>query len=61
MDEFERQHELPLDQVYTAKMMFGILDLLQKGFSGVLVDGEKLSWFGIRNLKFLETSQKQDL
>ncbi len=35
-------------------------DLIQKGFRGVLVDAEKLSWFGIRNLKFLEASQKLD-
>ncbi len=32
MKEFETQHQLPLDQVYTAKMMFGIFDLIQKGF-----------------------------
>ena len=30
MNEFENQHKLPLDQVYTAKMMFGILDSIQK-------------------------------
>ncbi len=29
--------------------------LLQRGFRGVVVDGEKLSWFGIRNLNFLES------
>lgn len=32
MNEVETQHQLPLDQVYTAKMMFGILDLIQKGY-----------------------------
>jgi 1-aminocyclopropane-1-carboxylate deaminase len=32
MNEFEKQHELPLDLVYTAKMMFGIFDLIQKNF-----------------------------
>lgn len=32
MNEIETQHQLPLDQVYTAKMMFGILDLIQKGY-----------------------------
>ena len=32
ISEFEKQHQLPLDQVYTAKMMFGILDLIQKGY-----------------------------
>ena len=30
--EMENLHQLPLDQVYTAKMMFGIFDLVQKGF-----------------------------
>jgi len=28
---FETQHQLPLDQVYTAKMMFGVFDLAKKG------------------------------
>jgi 1-aminocyclopropane-1-carboxylate deaminase len=32
MSDFEKLHQLPLDQVYTAKMMFGIFDLVQKGF-----------------------------
>ena len=32
MNEIETQHQLPLDQVYTSKMMFGILDLIQKGY-----------------------------
>lgn len=32
ISEFEKQHQLPLDQVYSAKMMFGILDLIQKGY-----------------------------
>ena len=31
-------------------------ELQQRGFQGVVVDGEKLSWFGIRNLNFLESS-----
>lgn len=30
-----------------------INDLKKHGFRGVLVDGEKLSWYGIRTLKFL--------
>ena len=29
--EFETQHHVPLDQVYTAKMMFGVFDLVKKG------------------------------
>lgn len=32
--------------------------LLKQGFKGVVVDGEKLSWYGIRNLKFLEACLK---
>jgi 1-aminocyclopropane-1-carboxylate deaminase len=32
MHDFEKQHQLPLDQVYTAKMMFGIFDLVQNEF-----------------------------
>ncbi len=31
-------------------------ELLKQGFDGVIIDGEKLSWFGIRNLSFLESS-----
>lgn len=29
--------------------------LIADGYRGVVVDGEKLSWFGIRNLNFLES------
>lgn len=32
MNTFEKQHQTPLDQVYTAKMMFGVFDLIAKGF-----------------------------
>ncbi|MBC7465808.1 MAG: hypothetical protein H7256_07435 [Bdellovibrio sp.] len=32
--------------------------LIQQGFKGVVVDGEKLSWYGIRNLRFLEACLK---
>ena len=28
--------------------------LLELGFKGVLIDGEKISWYGIRNLRFLQ-------
>lgn len=28
--------------------------LIESGFRGALVDGEKISWYGIRNLNFLE-------
>lgn len=30
-------------------------ELVQNGFQGVVVDAEKISWFGIRNLNFLES------
>lgn len=30
--DFESQHHIPLDQVYTGKMMFGIFDLIQKKY-----------------------------
>ena len=29
MQQFEQQHHIPLEQVYTAKMMMGLLDLIQ--------------------------------
>jgi len=29
--------------------------LTEQGFRGALVDGEKISWYGIRNLRFLES------
>lgn len=32
INEFKRSHNIPLDPVYTGKMMFGILDLIQKGY-----------------------------
>ena len=32
------------------------LDKLRtSGFRGVLIDGEKISWYGIRNLRFLQS------
>ncbi len=30
--EFEKEFNLPLDLIYTAKMMFGVFDLVRKGF-----------------------------
>lgn len=30
-------------------------DLVRDGYNGVVLDGEKISWFGIRNLQFLES------
>jgi len=32
MYEFEKQFNIPLDPIYTAKMMFGIMDLIKKKF-----------------------------
>lgn len=32
MDQFEKQFNVPLDPIYTAKMMFGIIDLIKKKF-----------------------------
>ena len=29
MQQFEQQYDIPLEQVYTAKMMMGLLDLIQ--------------------------------
>ncbi|WP_343682503.1 1-aminocyclopropane-1-carboxylate deaminase/D-cysteine desulfhydrase [Acinetobacter baylyi] len=30
IDEFEQKYQIPLEQVYTAKMLYGLLDLIQK-------------------------------
>ena len=32
INKFKQEFELPLDPIYTGKMMFGIFDLIQKGF-----------------------------
>ena len=32
IEQFERAHGFPLDAVYTGKMMFGIFDLLRRGY-----------------------------
>lgn len=32
INEFKSIHKIPLDPIYTAKMMFGIFDLVRKGF-----------------------------
>ena len=32
INEFKKAHKIPLDPVYTGKMMFGIFDLIDKGF-----------------------------
>ncbi|BAZ14475.1 putative 1-aminocyclopropane-1-carboxylate deaminase [Calothrix sp. NIES-4071] len=30
--EFEREHDIPLDYVYTAKMFYGVMDLVKEGY-----------------------------
>ncbi|RCJ35363.1 1-aminocyclopropane-1-carboxylate deaminase [Nostoc minutum NIES-26] len=30
--QFRQEHDIPLDYVYTAKMFYGVMDLLQQGF-----------------------------
>ncbi|MFK7832812.1 MAG: 1-aminocyclopropane-1-carboxylate deaminase/D-cysteine desulfhydrase [Winogradskyella sp.] len=32
MNSFKDRHKIPLDPIYTGKMMFGIFDLIEKGF-----------------------------
>jgi 1-aminocyclopropane-1-carboxylate deaminase len=32
MDQFEKQFSVPLDQIYTSKMMYGIIDLINRKF-----------------------------
>jgi len=32
MDQFEKEFNIPLDPIYTSKMMFGIMDLIKKNF-----------------------------
>jgi len=32
MIQFEREHKVPLEPIYTAKMMFGVIDLISQGF-----------------------------
>jgi 1-aminocyclopropane-1-carboxylate deaminase len=32
MNEFKRDYNIPLDPVYTGKMMYGVMDLLSKGY-----------------------------
>lgn len=32
MDDFKKQHNIELDKVYTAKMMFGVIDKIKQGY-----------------------------
>lgn len=32
IDDFEQKTTIPLEQVYTGKMMYGVVDLVRKGY-----------------------------
>lgn len=32
MNQFKREYQIPLDPVYTGKLLFGVMDLLRKGY-----------------------------
>ena len=32
INDFKRKHAIPLDPIYTGKMLFGVFDLIEKGF-----------------------------
>ena len=32
MSDFEQQYRIPLEQIYTGKMFYGIFDLISKGY-----------------------------
>lgn len=32
INDFKTQHDIPLDPIYTGKMLFGVFDLIKKGF-----------------------------
>ncbi len=32
MNQFKRDYQIPLDPIYTGKLMFGVMDLLKKGY-----------------------------
>jgi len=46
-DCFFSSEPFPFEKFYEA--------ILHQGFTGILVDGEKLSWYGIRTLRFLKS------
>ena len=39
IDKFEQQHDIPLEPIYTGKMLYGLYDLIQKGY---FVSGQKI-------------------
>lgn len=57
MKDFKNEHGIQLEQIYTAKMMYGIFDLIEKGFfekgtSVVALHTGGLQGGGILNSKF---------
>ena len=32
INQFKQQHQIPLDPIYTGKMMYGIFDLIEQGY-----------------------------
>ena len=32
MNDFHAQHHIPLDPIYTGKMVYGVMDLIQKNY-----------------------------
>lgn len=32
IEKFEQKHQIPLEHIYTGKMLFGVLDLIKKGY-----------------------------
>lgn len=58
MNEFYLQNQIPLDFVYTGKMMFGVMDLLQKGFFS---PGSKVLCLHTGGLQGNQSLSKNDL
>jgi 1-aminocyclopropane-1-carboxylate deaminase len=32
LNDFHAQHQIPLDPIYTGKMVYGVMDLIQKNY-----------------------------
>lgn len=52
-DELKTKYLLFSTEPYPFAKDFSSLSL--EGYKGALIDGEKISWYGIRNIKFLES------
>ena len=52
-DELKNKYCLFSSEPYPFAKAF--VELTTQGYKGMLVDGEKISWYGIRNLEFLES------